>query len=237
MKRLLYIGLLCCIGVTVVSCDKKAEGVFTDDTTEEYQLYDYYIDEYGNEGIVAYIYTLTTLKKYIIVLSVDEAYESWGPMGEIVYKDTVSKSGIEDPSFGVAMHQAMTSIGIERFPAQAWCNQKNADEPHPRGGSWRLPSYYEYKQIFGTDGNKVPNLNKALSGVNGTLISSDQQYWTCVEDITDYWSFSESDNDYDQANRAVTILPNLKAYTLKDRWLKNIKHNVRAIKYVYYQYN
>lgn len=236
MNKWLYILLLGWMSVVLMSCDRKAEGVYTDDTTEEYQLYDYYIDEYGNEGIVAYIYTLTTLEKYIIVISIDEAYESWGPMDEIVYKDTISTTGLEDPSFGVAMHQAMTSIGIERFPAQAWCNRKNAEEPHPRAGSWRLPSYKEYEQIFGDDGKNVPNLNKALSGVNGTLISSEQQYWTCVEDFPDYWSFANSENSYDQANRAITILPNLRAYTLKDRWLKKIKHNVRAIKYVYYQY-
>jgi hypothetical protein len=220
------------------SCSFESEGIFTDDTTEEYQLYDYYIDSYGNEGVVAYIHnSKNTGRKYVIVISSDESYHSWGPMGENVYKsDTISKLGINQPSFGVAMHQAMKSIGIKRFPAQAWCDEKNSNEKYPRAGSWRLPSCQELQLVFGTKGEKVDVLNASLTGIGASPINKNNVYWTCVEDFEGYITIKGEQSDYDKENRAVISSPLNSTFSYKDRWLKKNKYYVRAIKYVYYQY-
>ena len=219
-----------------MSCSFESEGIYTDDRTEEYQLYDYYIDSYGNEGIIAYI-DLTDPIHMIIVISADESYESWGPMGECVYQcDSIGKSAFTQPVFGVAMHQAMKSIGMESFPAQAWCDKKNNDERFSRAGSWRLPTVYELRSILGTDGSRVNSLNSALRGIGAQPISDEMMYWTCVEDHDDYIDITGVDSDYDKENRAVIMSPHIGTYGYKDRWLKKNKYCVRAIKYVYYYY-
>lgn len=221
------------------SCNFESEGVFTDDTTEEYQLYDYYVDEYGNEGVVAYIsgQKVSWSNKYILVVSSDEAYLPWGIMGENIYKsDTITDMGFRDPSFGIAMHQLMKSYEIGKFPAQAWCDAKNNDEKYPRAGSWHLPSYYEYQLIFGSTGARVSSLNKALSNIGGTPFNAANMYWTCVEDFDDYIHIKNAESDYDKENRAVIASPANSICSDKDRWLKKNRYYVRAIKYVYYEY-
>ena len=119
--------LLILFAIVQQSCSHESDEHVADETTEDYQLYDYYIDSYGNEGIVARIVSSNqSSRKYIIVLSADETYTYWGPMGELVYKyDTLQFSTLGKPSFGIAMLQSMKSLGVERFPAQAWCDQKN----------------------------------------------------------------------------------------------------------------
>lgn len=221
------------------SCDFESDGVFTDDTTEEYMLYDYYVDEYGNEGVVAYNsgQKVSRANKYILVVSSDEAYLPWGIMGENVFKsDTITSMGFRDPTFGIAMHQLMKSYGIEKFPAQAWCDAKNKNEVFPRAGSWHLPSYYEYQLIFGSTGTRVSSLNKALSSIGGTPFNTANMYWTCVEDYDDYIHINNIESDYDKENRAVITSPTNSTFSYKDRWLKKNKYYVRAIKYVYYEY-
>jgi len=238
MKNCTYILLLIIVLFTSASCTFSADDVYTDDTTEQYQLYDYYIDEYGNEGIVAYMYgSKSTTYQYILVISLDEAFLPWGPMGEKVYKATdVSHTTLRDPAFGVAMLQAMTSIGIQRYPAQEWCNKMNSKEQLPRAGSWRLPSYYELRLIFGEDGENLQSLNNALNGVGGKLISKNNMYWTCVEDFDNYITINNTVSDYDQDNRAIITSPENTTYGNKDRWLKKNHYFVRAIKYVYYRH-
>lgn len=243
MNRPAYILLLSLAGI-LTSCSFAAKGVITDDTTEQYQLYDYYTDEYGNEGIVVYLATKKDPHQ-IIVLSADESNAPWGPMGEVVYKgDSVSKDiidGYNGYSFGVAIHQAMHAAGIDRYPAQAWCDKKNTGEPHPRGGSWRLPSYYEWRLIMNLDNtyswNKpaLAEINKALELTGGTPLNADHIYWTCTEDFDGYLTFKEHEADYDQQNRAVIVSPEGKSYSNKDRWIKKNNYYVRAIKYVYFK--
>lgn len=235
MKK--YIGLLFLIPLLLPSCSFESEGIFTDDTTEDYQLYDYYIDEYGNEGIVAYCYNeQSSGRKYTIVISADETLLPWGPMGETIYKsDTISVRGLRTNSFGIAIYQIMKSIGVEKFPAQAWCDIKNHDEDYPRAGSWHLPSFYEYQLIFGTKGSNVNMLNSALISIGG-IPFVDDMYWTCSEDYDNYITITDIESDYDKANRAVIISPYLTTHGYKDLWLKKNNYLVRAIKYVYYQY-
>jgi len=235
MKNRIYIWFAILI-LTLASCDDQSKGVFTDDTTEEYQLYDYYVDEYGNEGIVAYIFKSTlTESEYIIVVSATESYQSWGLMGETVYKDSIDKMHIYRPTFGLSMLQSMKSAGIEHFPAQAWCDRMNGGEKYPRAGSWRLPTDYEFQDVFGAKGDKVTALNNALRNVGGTPVSTDNIYWTCVEDVDDYIHIADKVLDYDPANRAVPVSPKRSSFDNKDRWLKKNKYYVRAIKYVYYR--
>lgn len=237
MKNFLLLFILC---IVFSSCSFESEGVFTDDTTEEYKLYDYYVDSYGNEGIVAYIHHQSTMskRKYIIVISADESYQSWGPMGERVYKsDSVSRSVCNASEFGIAVLQSMCSIGIERYPAQFWCYSKNQQEVYPRAGSWRLPSESEFKLI--SSSFKVESLNSALKGIGGTPILTDQMYWTCTEDFDNYIIINGNTSDYDSKNRAVIISPTINTYfnySNKERWLKKNKYYVRAIKYIYYHY-
>lgn len=231
MKKIIILSALV-FSLLWGGCSFESEGLFTDDTTEKYQLYDYYVDSYGNEGIVAYI---PGSQKYTIVISSDESYQSWGPMGECIYKsDTISKLGLSQPSFGVAMHQVMKSIGIQKFPAQTWCHEKNFDEEYPRAGSWRLPSYYELQLIFGSKGKNVDALNDALNGIGATPLNKNNIYWTCVEDFDGYITIEDNISDYDKENRAVISSPLNATYGYKDRWLKKNKYYVRAIKYVYY---
>ena len=243
MNRLTVIFLLALAAVTA-GCSIDANGVFTDDTSEQYRLYDYYIDDYGNEGIVVYLSSKNDPHQ-IIVLSADEYYAPWGPMGETVYKgDSVSRDVIEGYnaySFGVAVHQAMHAAGIERYPAQAWCNSKNNGELHPRGGSWRLPSYYEWRLImkldntYSWDKHALPEINSALRLTGGTPLAADHIYWTCTEDFEGYLSFKEHEADFDRQNRAVIVSPEGKSYSNKDRWIKKNNYYVRAIKYVYFK--
>lgn len=227
--------LLFIIMFALSSCDFESEGVYTDDTTEEYLLYDYYVDSYGNEGIIAYIYSSKNLsKKYIIAVSADETVLPWGPMGETIYKsDTIKTNGLHSNLYGIAMHQIMKSIGIGKFPAQAWCDAKNFNEDFPRAGSWHLPSYYEYQLIFGSSGTNVNALNSALASIGGTPFSNNM-YWTCSEDYDNYISIKDVESDYDPRNRAVITSPFIATHSYKDRWLKKNKYNVRAVKYVYY---
>ena len=216
------------------SCDYEAESVCIDDTTEEYQLYDYYIDQYGNEGVVAYI--LKSGSKKQIVISADETCLPWGPTGEQIYElDSVPQTILTNPSYGIAMLQTMKARGIERFPAQAWCDQKNHGERYPQGGSWHLPTYWELVLIFGEKGARVSSLNKALQSVGGTVLSLDNMYWSCTEDYKGYVTITNVISDYDSENRSVITSPARTTYSTKERWMKKYSHYVRAIKYVYYE--
>ena len=221
------------------SCEKESNSVFVDELDEEYQLYDYYVDECGNEGVVAYIRNSSSIieypkgYKYIIVLSLDESFEPWGPMGEIVMKkDSVSSSDLRQSTSGIIMLQCMNSRGIERYPAQCWCFNKNQSKEIGTS-SWRLPNINELRQIFGTIGKNVPYLNQAIKSYGGTLIDDNRSYWTCIENYG-YTTYSEQDSDYDQANRAITISPHASTSEDKDIRLKKNSYYVRAIRYIYY---
>ena len=230
MKHIKHNFTYILLSLIITSCSIDYKGVFTDDRLEEYELYDYYVDQYGNEGIIAHV-----SDKCVIAISLDESLQYWGPTGEEVYNGSTKSQDITTIEFGVAMHQTMMLMGIERFPAQNWCNQKNRHEESPRAGSWRLPSRYDFLFIYGTD-KKIAALNEALVRANGTPLEIEGMYWTCVEDIEGYITFDDEVPDYDQANRAVLCSPTNTTYYNKDRWIKKNLYNVRAIKYVYYEY-
>lgn len=230
----LFFVLLC---LSLISCDKESDALLVDELDEEYQLYDYYIDKNGNEGIVAYILNGNSYPegyKYMIVMSSDEGLEPWGPMGEIVMKkDSASTSEFTRPTAGITMLQSMNSREMNRYPAQNWCFSKNKSG-EISASSWHLPTFYELLLIFGPKGKNVSNLNHALQVTGGKLIDESQFYWTCMEDYEGYITVDDLELDYDQANRAILTSPHISTSANKDRWLKKNKYYVRAIKYIYY---
>lgn len=234
--RLSKWGFAAAILLLTTACTFESEGVYVDDTTEPAQKYDYYVDEYGNEGVVVYELNSSS-SRYQIVMSADETCLPWGPMGEQVYvADTVKSTVLANSSYGVAMLQTMKSRGIERYPAQAWCDRKNGGERYPSGGSWRLPTYWEMVVILGSGGANVTRMNTALKGIGGTPLEADY-YWTCDEDYGNRIKINGVTSDYDSENRAVITSPQHSTTSTKERWLKKNSHYVRAIKYIYYEDN
>lgn len=204
---------------------------------QNYSLYDPYIDEFGNEGVIAYISEDEDGVEYIIAISSDEGYEAWGPMGVAIYKndslnfDTITNYFlIYEPAFGLMMMQSMKSIGIDRFPAQRWCDDKNLGDPYPNASSWRLPTLYELQLVFS---NK--ELSSAITQAGGAPLYNNYYYWTCLEDLDNFIIFNNTIPNFDKENRAVISNPKNQAYTDKDYWLKKNKYHVRAIKYIYYR--
>ena len=235
IKHFAQILTVLTIVTTFPACDFESEGVYVDDTFEPAQLLDYYVDEYGNEGIVAYSMNSSS-SEYQIVMSADETYLPWGPMGEQVYDaDTMKGTNLGSHEYGVAMLQTMKSRGIERYPAQAWCNHKNHSEKYPQGGSWHLPTYHELVIIFGNGGANVKKINAALQSIGGTPLTSDALYWSCTEDYDGYAKINNVTSDYNSQDRAVVSTPSRTTTSTKERWLKKNSHYVRAIKYIYYE--
>lgn len=209
--------------------------LFLDETEKEYKLYDPYVDEYGNKGVVACIARYNSELAFIIVLSSDEAYLEWGQMQEIVYKDSISSSIIKQTDYSLCVQQFMYGLGMENYPAQAWCLKKNGESAIPYSGSWHLPSAYEYKLIFGDNGNRLTSLNNALRKINGTPVDKNKYYWTCLEDFERLIILPNQPNDYDPENRAFMTSPDGHTYSNKDLWLKKNTNHVRAIKYIYFK--
>lgn len=219
-----------------VSCNFESDELILDETAGyDFKLYDQYEDAYGNKGVVVYIKkTLSISNKYIIVISADESQQKWGETNYAVVKaDSIGMTEIHDHQFGIGVLQLMQSTGIEKFPAQNWCNLKNHTDVY--AGSWHLPSHYELKTLLL---NKVDEVNYTLQKMGGDLIDENALYWTCVEDYPGYdnilSSTSENNITYSPGNRAIPITPKYKTHSDKDRWLKTIEYRVRAIKFVYY---
>lgn len=221
--HIIKIALLLMVAGLLAACEQ----VLIDERGDDLRLYDYYIDEDGNEGIV-----VEKDSDAIVVLSLDEVELSWGPMDEAVFKET-DKHFFATKGFSVAMQYAMLNKGIHKFPAQAWCYAKNKEEQISIG-SWRLPSLYDWQYLVDVEYH-WDDINEALIKMGGVPLSTDDHYWTSTEDYQEAFSFSDEDNDYDAANRAVNITIDLRAFTRKDRWTKNTEYKVRAIKHVYYK--
>lgn len=232
---------VCCItfaiAILFAACYYKPDDFIFDESTDSYQLNDYYIDENGNEGIVCANGT-DGFFKFLMVISADESYQVWGPIDYDIYPyDSINTNIINSANFGIIMLQSMKSIGIERFPAQAWCDSKNKGDGLPYGGSWHLPTVREFEIV--THATKIEYINQALENIGATPIDTSSFYWTCVEDFPGYITLN-GDSDIinnDPENRAIPLSPMLNIYTNRDRWIKQNKHHVRAVKYVYYKTN
>lgn len=231
--RTLYFFFLFIALVVLSACDEHSDYVILDVTNgEEYLNGDYYIDERGNEGVVGYMSTRTP--ELIMIVSLDETILPWGPMDEAVCSvDTLNTNVLTNPSFGLSMLQSMQAIGISRFPAMAWCNQKNGNEQLANASSWRLPTRYELGLIF----DNIKSINNIIADVDGTPIRADRYYWTCLEDYetTKGTSGKADAYDCDRANRALPINSSKATPPDKDYWLKKNHYYVRAIKYIYFK--
>lgn len=205
----------------LISCEVESKDEILNKLDEEYHLYDYYVDEYGNEGIVCSItYPSSNKDKYpkgysaVMVVSCDEAYLPWGPMGEY-FTDLDSVRFFTKPDAGIAMLQSMYARGIEKYPAQEWCFKKNKNH-EINGNGWRLPTWNEMSSVTGED------INKAILSVGGTLINNaDGKYWVCQ---------TSEDNYADIYNFHFK----LEGHGINENNLKKNYNHVRAIKYIYY---
>lgn len=207
-----------------------------------YGLYDCYVDDYGNRGIVADLWLEENSSlNYIIVLSLDECVAEWGPEDEAVFPiyDNFNMEYVDGVNFGLDMNQIVFSSGQGRFPAFDWCLAMNKGNA-VHSSSWVLPTKSEYSSIFGND---ISRLNKALTDAGGSPIAvtedMDAMYWTATEDIDDYFHFADESiqSDYDQKKRAIPIIYPGLFPTDKSRWEKHNRYRVRAIKYIYFRYN
>lgn len=231
------------------ACTYKSDQAMVDITGEEsYQLYDYYVDEYGNEGIVAYTPDKYSFLNYMIVISADETLLPWGLMGEKVCPtDSLLPSMIVNPSFSLSMIQVMKAQGISKYPAMAWCDAKNGGEEQASGSSWRLPSRRELALICGSIKERswsagyeesMKYLNQALRSIGGTEIDPQHTYWTCQEDFAGLYPQEEGANENcDPNNRVLPMQPDNTLPTNKNLWIKKCNHYVRAIKYIFYARN
>lgn len=191
----------------------------------EVQLYDYYIDDYGNEGVVVCV-----TDHEIMVISSDEGLEYWGPSDLSIMSDNIHYSGVCSMQ---TMQNAIVN-GIDRFPAFRWCHDKNPNDLLDITG-WMLPCERELMWMFRrTD---LSLLNKALVNIGGTPISSGALYWTASEDTDDFDDYDEYGDSYIPEMRAVCITPELDSDYKMIYWIKSQKHKVRAVKYIKYKKN
>lgn len=212
--------------VFLISCT-KTEHVTIIPNNEDLRLLDYYVDEYGNEGIVVYI----GLNKEVFVLSADETVCEWGPGGFCVFEQEFSEDNVNYPRFSLIMARYVSLLGSERFPAFNWCLNKNHGAPLS-SDSWMLPSHKEMHSLLKSV--HWSDLNKALIDIGGTPLNCDV-YWTATEDFPELIKFKDVESEYNPENWAVCITPSLAYYSTKHIWwAKSRKHGVRAIKYIKY---
>ena len=244
MYRNLTIYILILLTV-VVSCKKHGKEGISDNDKNDYELYDYYIDQYGNEGIVAAQVDYQgeeSFYKYTLVLSLDETVATWGPMGVTVFhvNDYFNEDYPYGPFFGLEMNRMVESKGSEGFPAFDWCHKKNHGEKYLHSSSWLLPTANELYKIF-RDGEAIDELNQHITEYGGTPIPTEIKrsncYWSCVEDTENVLMFDDdvqANCDFDPARRAIAPTTDGRYYTDKTLWHKNNEYRVRAIKYIYF---
>ena len=149
MKKIfLYItAILLCL---IYGCDKSDKIILDETQGVDYQLGDLYVDEHGNEGIVCRIQGHSKNQKIVMIVSLDEGYESWGPLNQQVapYDSLRSIYAISNfDGYGIAILRYAIGLGLEQFPALKWCNDKNHGEKYPTGSSWHLPTKEELECI------------------------------------------------------------------------------------------
>lgn len=214
----------------LIACSER-EWMATIPNNENLKLYDYYEDEYGNEGIVVYIESYTN-HKTAFVLSADEAVCEWGPSGFCVFEQEAVKDNVNYSRFSLIMSRYVSLLGSERFPAFNWCMNKNHGAPLS-SDSWMLPSHKEMTEFLKSV--NLIELNHALLDIGGTPLMSDV-YWTATEDFPELVKLGDEESDYNPEDWAICVTPSLKYYTQKHIWWsKSRRHGVRAIKYIQYE--
>lgn len=224
-KFFLYITtiLLCLLN----GCDESDKIILDETQGVDYQLGDLYVDEHGNKGIVCRIQGRLSKQKIVMIVSMDEGYESWGPLNQQVAPyDSLSTSYKKShfDNYGIAILRCAISLGLEKYPALKWCDDKNHGEKYPTGSSWHLPTDEELEciSVIASYGESVDLHNK--------------YYWTCVEDIKGSSDYGASNANYLPKDRAMPLNLNGDTFSNKDLWIKRNKYYVRAVKYLYYEH-
>lgn len=194
---------------------------------KEYELYDYYVDEHGNGGIVIVAYNKRSFGrtlKYTIVMSLDEADLSWGRMGETLSAPDTSYSY---DGYCLLMNQRAHFKGIENYPAFEWCYRKNRSRKLPNINSWILPNQKEYRTTYThVLSTSYELINQHIVKYGGTPLDPDKPYWLAEEnrfpdmverrkDNANYFFISEGVQYADTAKNSVL--------------------GVRAVKYIYFE--
>lgn len=214
----------------LMSCSER-EWMTIISNEEDLKLYDYYVDEFGNEGIVVCIKSYTN-SKAAFVLSADETVCEWGPGGFCVFEQEFSEDNVNYPRFSLIMARYVSLLGVERFPAFNWCLNKNNGTPLS-SDSWMLPSHKEMTTLLKSV--NLNELNNALLNIGGTPLRS-ELYWTATEDFPELVKMKDTESEYNPENWAICMTPSSKYYTQKHIWwTKSRKLGVRAIKYIQYE--
>ena len=194
---------------------------------KEYELYDHYVDEHGNEGIVIAVNgkkSMGRTLKYTIVMSLDEADLSWGRMGEALSAPDTSYSY---DGYCLLMNQRAHFKGIENYPAFEWCYRKNRSRKLPNINSWILPNQKEYRTTYtNVLSTSYELINQHIVKYGGTPLDPDKPYWLAEEnrfpdvverrkDNANYFFISEGVQYADTAKNSVL--------------------GVRAVKYIYFE--
>lgn len=229
----IFIGLLALAGCTPQELSNDSVGYDT------YALYDRYIDEQGNQGIVAYKYKDDEDGyQVVLVLSADETDASWGPEDRnlIPFNQSANIGYANNTSYAIDMNHAVEMQGVSHYPAFAWCQAKNPPGERIHASSWILPSLRMMQRILN---NKKDAVNQALSKYGMTPLNDEDCYWTCTEDIEGYFSFADetvtSQYDYDPVARAIPLTSDNEYYIRKTIWQKENVHHVRAVKMIHYK--
>lgn len=233
MKHLLHI----LSAVLLVSCQTK----LANDSVgyNAYQLYDYYRDELGNEGVVVWKAHSNDGREFVAVLSGDEADCVWGPedVNVFPFNEHANIGFAGNPVFAIQVNQVVERLGTASYPAFQWCHAKNAPDERIHASSWMLPSDIIMYLILNKHSGDIDN---ALAKYGMTPLSHSGYYWTCTEDIEEYFAFSNEDYTYasgfDPASRAIPVTYDALYPVMKTNWRKSLSYHVRAVKYIHYQY-
>ena len=222
-----YLTATLCLSVLfcLYGCDKSDDLIVDETQGVEYEVGDLFIDKYGNKGYVCKKKKGTSYE-YIMVVSADEGYTSWGLLDlKVAPYDTLKSNSMSllFDFFGIAMLHCTKSIGIEKFPAQKWCDDKNYGDKYPSGASWHLPTASEIECF------------KSISDIDSLLGVNNKYYWSCIEDIKGCDGFIIPNENYLPKDRAMPVNLDGETTRNKDLWVKRNKYYVRAVKYIYYK--
>ncbi len=214
------------LAVLLSSC-LEADNIADVTDGKEYDLYDYYVDEHGNEGIVIAVYNKTSLGrtlKYTMVMSLDEEDLSWGRMGDALSAPDTSYTY---DAYCLLMNQRAHYKGIENYPAFEWCYRKNRTRKLPNINSWMLPNEREFKTSYTyTLSYSYKLINQYILEYGGTTLDPDKPYWLAQENRFPDQTEKRRDNaEYFVISEGVA-----QADTTKNAIL-----GVRAVKYIYYE--
>lgn len=187
-----YLLALCFI---LTSCE--GSGIADITAGKEYELYDYYIDKNGEEGIVIYIDSgkNETDIDYILVMSLDETECIWSKTGvSIANNDKSIKDYYE---VGLFLNQRAYYLGLEKFPAFKWCIDKNRSKKYPDINSWVLPSLYHHsKHIPSLLRENQELINHHIENYGGIPLDPEAYYWVADEPSMVSTSEPVSDLEY-----------------------------------------